>query len=868
MHDETDFEVFPPSAPDTFAPSAPDTFPLSAAQRGIWFAQHVAGSTPISIAQYVEIEGDLDPDALAVASAQAGREFGTGFLRIVEIDGLPYQHIDHALHDRTTFEDFRGAGDPESAARAWMQAEYTAPMDIRTDRLVAAAVLRVGKAKYFWYTRIHHIALDGFAAMTMMARAAEIYTAIVSGSEPTPGGAEDLRAIVEGDIAYRESERFDNDRAYWAEHLAGAPEAVGLAGGAADVHAHPRLVSAALPAATAALLDTVAAEANSSVAPVMVAAFGAYLARMTGVDDFTLSLPVSARTTARLRRSGGMVANVVPLRLRLDRDTTIGALIRATQNELTGALRRQRYRQEDIFRDRGMSADRTATFGPSVNIMAFDSRVELGSLVGRVHVLTSGLIEDLFVNLYPGVGGQSTHIDFQANPNLYSEADLRAHHERFLGFLQRFLAAGPDTLQSAVALLDATEHAALVPVRGPEAVAPMTLSDILTRGVARNPERVAIVDGDRTLTYRELDEWSTRLARILIENGAGPEGAVAVALSRSLESVLSTWAVAKTGAAFLPVDPTFPTDRIAHLVSDGGASIGITLDAHRAGLPGELGLLVLDDDAVQARIRAASPVAITDADRRAAIHLDQPAYVIYTSGSTGLPKGVGVTHRGIASLVTGAVKSFRVDADARIAHAGSLSFDASLGELLSAFFTGATAVIVPPAAYAGAELAQVLRRHHVTHLDTPPAVLATLHPADVPQLRSLTVGGDVCPPELVARWSPQARIVNAYGPTETTITATLTDAMRPDADITVGAPIHGVAAVVLDRWLQPVPAGAAGELYLAGPGVARGYGKRFALTANRFVADPYHPGARMYRTGDLVRWTGNLNLEYLGRSDF
>ncbi|MBD0322609.1 MAG: amino acid adenylation domain-containing protein, partial [Aldersonia sp.] len=857
MHDETDFDT-----------DSVDAFPLSAAQRGIWFAQHVAGATPISIAQYVEIEGDLDFDVLATASAQAGREFGTGFLRIVEIDGLPFQRIDHALHDRTTYHDFRDAGDPESAAKAWMQAEYTAPMDICTDRLVAAAVLRVGERKYFWYTRIHHIALDGFAAITMMARTAEIYTALVGGEEPTPSRAEDLRAIVEGDTAYRASERFANDRAYWAEHLAGVPEAVSLAGGTADVDAHPRLISATLPDETAALLDTIAAEAKSSIAPVMVAAFGAYLSRMTGADDFTLSLPVSARTTATLRRSGGMVANVVPLRLRIARDTTIGELIRATQNELTGALRRQRYRQEDIFRDRGMAGDQAASFGPSVNIMAFDSKVELGSLVGRVHVLTSGLIEDLFVNLYPGVGGESTHIDFQANPNLYSDAELRAHYDRFLGFLHRFLAAGADARQTTVALLGDDERAALVPARGLDAVEPRTLPELLSAGVARNPEHIALVDGDRMLTYRELDERSAQLARVLIDAGARAESTVAVALPRSLESVLTTWAVAKTGAAFVPVDPTYPADRIEHMVRDCGAVVGVTARAHRDALPAEVDWLELDDAAVQGRLADAAPEPVSDAERGGPVRIDQPAYVIYTSGSTGLPKGVVVSHRGLQNLVTAAVETKQIDASARVSHAGSPSFDASIEELLTAFVTGATSVIVPPTAYAGAELAEVLRRHRVTHLDLTPAVLATLDPSMLPEVRSVIVGGDVCPPDLVATWHPHVRIMNSYGPTETTISATFSAPMQPGADITIGSPARGVTAVVLDRWLQPVAAGAAGELYLAGPGVARGYSGRFALTSSRFVADPYGGGERMYRTGDLVRWTGEHTLEYLGRSDF
>lgn len=454
-------------------------FPLSAAQRGIWFAQHVAGAAPISIAQYVDISGQLDIDALTAATRQAGREFGTGYLRLVEFDGVPYQVVDETLDDEPALHDFRGDRDPVAAAHAWMDAEYSAPLDLLRDRLVRAELLRIGDERCFLYSRIHHIALDGYAAMTMVQRIAALYNARVNGEQEPPRLADDLLSIVEFDAAYRRSPRFAADGEYWREHLAGLPEVVSLASGRAPVHSHPRRVSAELPAETSALLDALVAASNSSVAVVIVAAFGTYMSRMTGHSDITLSLPVSGRTTASLRRSGGMVANVVPLRVTLDRTTTIGHLVRTAQSELTGALRRQRYRQEDIMRDLGYARDNTASFGPSVNIMAFDARIELGKSVGTLHVLTSGLIEDLFVNLYPGIGGSSTHIDFQANPNMYSDDELRGHHARFLDFLHGFLAAGLDSPQSSLELMTGRERAELVPAWGRQSEPPSTLPTIL-----------------------------------------------------------------------------------------------------------------------------------------------------------------------------------------------------------------------------------------------------------------------------------------------------------------------------------------------------------------------------------------------------
>ncbi|MFD6395326.1 amino acid adenylation domain-containing protein [Nocardia sp. NPDC060249] len=856
-------------ASDAVAPEGP--FPLSAAQRGIWFAQHIAGDTPISIAQYVELSGAIDLALLIDAVQRTGREFGTGYLRLVDIDGHPHQIVDLSLDDDVAELDLRDRPDPDAAAHAWMRAEYTAPLDVMHDRLVRIAMLRVGEDRWFWYARMHHIVLDGMGALALVQRVGELYNAAFEGREPPRTKAEPLQKIVDADLAYRTSDRFTTDREYWREHLAALADPVTLAGRDAEVDAHPSRVSGALPAETGSLLDSVAASVNSGVAPTVVAAFGAYLAAMTGAPEVVLSLPVSARTSATLRRSGGMLANVVPLRMRLDPTTTVGAAILAVQSELTGALRRQRYRQEDIVRDLGWAMDEAASFGPAVNLMMVDTKIALGPVVGRLHVLTSGLIDDLFVNLYPGVGGESTHIDLQGNANLYSDAELAGHHERFLLFLHRFLVAGPDAPLSAVPVLSDAERAASVPARGPAGVATRTLPEILAAGAAIDPDAVALRWGvDDTLSYREVDDYTNRLARVLIAAGAGPEHAVALSIPRSSDSVLATIAVAKTGAPFVPIDPTYPDDRIEHMIDDSGVVIGLTIDEVRKSLPGNVDWLSLDDATTAADLATHDPAPITDADRTAAIAPDQVAYIIYTSGSTGLPKGVLVSHRGLANLAASSGAGFGVEPDSVVAHAVSPSFDISVEEIVVTAAAGATLAVVPPSAYAGEDMARVLRTHRVTHLNVTPAVVGSLDPATLPDLRTIVVGGDACPPELVAKWAGRS-LINGYGPTETTITTTLSEPLVPGAPVTIGSLVGGVSGLVLDPWLRPVPAGTVGELYLAGPGVARGYHRRGGLTASRFVANPHAPGERMYRTGDLVRWSDDgarLTLEYQGRSDF
>ncbi len=847
---------------------------LSAAQQGIWFAQQLAGELPITIAQYVEVFGELDINLLEAASRTAAREFGSGFLRLVDHDGELYQLVDDSSDGGILRIDFRAEDDPRVAAQQWMRREFSTPIDLLHDALALSSVLRVGDRHCYWYSRIHHIALDGYGAMTLMQRIAELYSASVAGVDAPPLRVLDPAQIVEIDSAYRNSDRFEADRRYWAERTSGLPEPTRLAGRSAPIDAHPRVASAALAHDVAAMLDSVVAKHNSSAAPVVVAALAAFLSRMTGRSDIVLSLPVSARTTAPLRRSGGMVANVVPVQLEMGADVTIGALLKSAQLELTGALRRQRYRREDICRDLGRDSSRNRSFGPTLNIMPAGREIRLGPHLGRLHVLTSGLVDDLFVNIYPSVSGTTTHIDFQANPNLYDEDDLDRHHHRFLSFLDRFLSADAGSRVGDLDILDTDERRQLLDRTGGPAQPATTLPQLLATAAAHDRTTPAVTDGDHHLSYEQLDTTSTQLARILITEGIGPEDTVAIALPRSPNAVLAIWATTKTGAAFLPIDPNHPNDRITHMLSDSRAALGLTTTQHATTLPAPLPWLIIDTPDFETRCNTMDSRPITDTDRIRPLHTTNTAYLLYTSGSTGTPKGVAVTHQGLANLAAEQRERFTTTPDSRTLAVASPSFDASVFELLLAAGAGATMVIAPPTVFGGDELTQLLHRNHVTHAVITPAALATMDPTHLHTLHTVLSAGEACTPDLLTRWAttPDAphprRLFNGYGPTETTVMSNCSGPLPPSGPITIGGPIRGTHTYVLDDRLRPVPTGVTAELYVAGIQLARGYHNRPALTAHHFVANPYGPpGERMYRTGDLTRWHPDGNLEFLGRRD-
>ncbi|MGW4249212.1 non-ribosomal peptide synthetase, partial [Nocardia sp. NPDC004722] len=607
--------------------------------------------------------------------------------------------------------------------------------------------------------------------------------------------------------------------------------------------------------------------------------------------DVVLSLPVSGRTTAVLRRSGGMIANVVPLRVPVPRDGRVGEVLDAIRVAASGALRHQRFRYEDMRGDGARDEFGRGMVGPVINIMLFPAGIDFAGVESSLHVLTSGPIEDLFVNFYQHGADAPIHVDFAANPRLYDEDSLRRHHQRFLALLDSLLDATGETPVAAMDYVVPDEKWVLAGANGTAGPQPRLLPEILAEGLRRaGRDAVAVAGRDRQLTYGELDALSNRLARRLLHADGGvaigPESTVLVALPRSIEASVALWAVAKTGAAFVPLGTALPAERVERIATEAGAVFGLALAESQAALPDSVRWIAIDE-VLRDELRAAggesiariedrsaesviaSDLPLSDAELRGRVRVANPAYVVFTSGSTGVPKGVVVTHAGLAGLADAIVDAYRVQPGARVLQCLNPSFDAAVLEWLMAFASGTTLVVAEADPVIGAELAGLVRDFGITQVCSTPAVLATLEPDALDGVRAVSSGGEPTPPDIVARFGIGRELLNSYGPSETTVAVTYTGGLVPGVNAGIGDPIPGAGMLVLDRWLRPVPIGMAGELYVTGPGVARGYVGRPGLTADRFVPATTGPaGSRMYRTGDLVRWTESGVLEYVGRGDF
>ncbi|HEV2735789.1 MAG TPA: amino acid adenylation domain-containing protein, partial [Longimicrobiaceae bacterium] len=468
---------------------------------------------------------------------------------------------------------------------------------------------------------------------------------------------------------------------------------------------------------------------------------------------------------------------------------------------------------------------------------------------------------------------------------------------RALEGLVEALDAAPERPLERIEVLTEAERRLLVEEWNRTAVESPTgacLHELVAAQAERTPEALAVVSGEDALTYRELDARADRLARRLAGLGAGPEARVGVCLERSAGMVVAMLAVLKAGAAYLPLDPAYPADRLAYMLADSGARFLVTQASLRGLLPadGERTVLVDGNGSTEYEVRSTLHTAEStdDGSSSALSHSrtfalphsrtsalshspspDNAAYVIYTSGSTGRPKGVVVTHANAASLLPRAVRTFGAEPGGAVLQTASMSFDASLLEVFVALLSGAGLHVADRETVLAPErLAALLREREIGVWVSTPALLDSLPETDFPALRTVSTGGERCPAETAARWSRGRRLVNMYGPTETTIYATAHECAPGVAEAPpIGRPVEGARAYVLDAWGEPAPIGVLGELYVAGAGVARGYLDRPALTAERFVPDPFpgEGGARMYRTGDRARWRGDGTLEYLGRLD-
>ncbi|HSF42722.1 MAG TPA: non-ribosomal peptide synthase/polyketide synthase [Thermoanaerobaculia bacterium] len=856
-----------------------EPLPLSFAQQRLWFLDRLAaGGSAYNLPAAALLEGHLDERALEGSLGEILRRHEALRTVFAEADGRPVQTVRPPVPAALARLDLSGLPEPQRLpeAREAAAREAVRPFDLAAGPVVRFLLIRLSGLRHLLVATFHHIAADGWSLQVFLRELSALYGAFAAGlPSPLPELPVQYADYAVWQRRALSGAALARPLAFWRSCLAGVEplelpgDGVRLATGSALA----RTVRLDLPPALVAAVADCAREAKVTPFLVLLAAFYALLSRLTGETDLTVGTPVAARDRTEVEGLIGFFANTLPLRTDLAGDPSFRESLARVREVVLAAHNHAEVPFERLVEE--LRPERAAGRSPFFGVMlsylsAPPDRMEIpGLALVPLDLPPSEAKLDLTWTIQEREGGWAGTLEGRGD--LFEESTLEglAGHLRVL--LEGALSDAGRRL-SEIPLLSASQRLRILGEWSGTVAAEAhrgSFHELFAEQVRRTPDAPALVWGDAVLTFGELDRRANRLAHHLLALGAGPETRTAILLDRSPEAVVAILGVLKAGGSYVPLDLSQPRERIEHMLADTGALLLLT----RSGLPpaGE-GFgprrLCLD-------LAAAAVAARPDTDPAVSVEPESLAYVIYTSGSTGLPKGVAVPHRAVVSFAAAlrrAVPELRQGSPLRLSLNASLHFDASVQQL-GCLLDGHALRLVPEEARRDAgRLAAFLREATLDGFDCTPSqleILLSAAAASGAPPRFVLSGGEAIPTALWERLAADARtrFYNVYGPTEATIDTTLwpVEGSRP----VLGRPLPGSRVHLLDPWMQPVPVGARGEIWIGGSGLARGYWRRPDLTAERFVPDPFgeDPGGRLYRTGDLGRWLGDGRIEYLGRTD-
>ncbi len=854
----------PISGPTRRPESAP--LVLSAAQERMWFLSRLApDSVAYHVPQVLELHGAVDLESLRAALRKVLERHPILRSAFPAADGRPGVVLQPLPGDVLLVESRAGAGSKEDVD-AWVRELSAQPFSLDTGPLYRFRLLRLGSDHHVLLLLFHHIVVDGISVERVLREVAEQYEAIHAGQQAElPAPALDFFDVAHWERTEQASARHTSQLEYWSRQLDGIPQllelptdfprpaALGDKGGVTPrVRLRPELARAVRAYCR-----------RERVTPFMAlnAACAALLHRCSGQEDFCVGTPVAGRNHPSTEAVVGLFVNTVALRTRISPSESFADLVHQVRETTLNALAHQELPFDRVVE--ALRIPRSLSHAPVFQVM-FDLQQEhprppFAHLRGQAREVDVGTAKfDLSFSVVEDPDGFELYVEY--NSDLYERSSAERMVAQLITLLEQALQS-PATPLSRLSLLDGVQqHRVLVEFNDTKRPfdAQATLASLFEAQVARTPESIAVVGSDATLTFRELDAKATRLARHLAALGAGPDSVVGLCLERTSELLVGLWGILKSGAAYLPLEPTHPPARRAELLRRAGACVVVTRPALFSEVDVEVPIVTPDATGAEATPITPRPE-----------HL---AVLLYTSGSTGEPKGVELTHRNIVHAFESFDELYATHPGDRWAASASISFDMHLEELLFSVTRGASIVL---RTLGPQGLARDLRAFSITHAVTTPSSLAVAAEEQgareaFQSLAVLVSGGEALPARLVEQLDlSRTRLVNSYGPTEITINATA-QLTVPHQPVRLGRPLDRCTCYVLDASGAPVPVGVPGELFIGGAGVARGYRNRPDLTSERFLPDPFSsvPGARMYRSGDRVRWNDDGTLSFLGRTDF
>ena len=848
-----------------------ENIPLSFAQQRLWFLDQMEPGNPLyNIAGAVRLKGSLDIAAFEQSFNEIVRRHEALRTTFQTIDGQAVQEIAPTLQLALPILDWRQLEEQETEVLRLAEDEAQQPFDLATGPLIRITLVRLADTEYVAILTMHHIVSDAWSLGVFVRELSTLYEAFSTGQPSTlpelpiqyPDFAAWQRQWLQGEV-------LDFQLSYWRKQLGGNLPVLQLP----TDRPRPRVqtfrgarYSFSLDSQLTKALQQLSQQEEVTLFMTLLAAFKTLLYRYTFQEDILVGSPIANRNRTETEQLIGFFINTLVLRTDFSGNPTFKELLKRIGQITWDAYEHQDLPFEKLVEE--LQPERDLSYSPlfQVKFMLQNAPQENLKLPGLtlsfIDLKNSTAKLDLSLDMSETASGLEG--SFEYNTDLFDEATIARMADHFCSLLSGIVANPEQPIAQLPLLTAAEQQQILFKWNDTQTEYPENLCfhQLFEAQVEQTPNAVAVVFQDRQLTYEELNRRANQVAHYLQKLGVKPEFKVGLCVERSPEMIIGLLGILKAGGAYLPLDPTYPQERLEFMLSDSQVNILLTTHSLKSQLPQlPSKVICLDTD----DLTKESP---TNLDSK--VTVNNLAYLIYTSGSTGTPKGVLVTHEGLVNLTQDKIKTCQVKANNRILQFFSLSFDASIPEIVMALGSGAALYLgTQNDLLPGQGLLEFLRQHAITHVTLTPSALAVLPTTELPDLQMVLVGGEAPTPELISQWSKGRLFINAYGPTETTVNASMVECENGQGLLPTVRPSANKQLYILDPNLQPVPIGVLGELHIAGVGLARGYLNRPQKTAETFIPNPFshEPRSRLYKTGDLACYLSDGRIRLLGRLD-
>ncbi|NCQ68545.1 MAG: amino acid adenylation domain-containing protein [Microcystis aeruginosa W13-15] len=852
-----------------------EDLPLSFAQQRMWFLYQMdQQNSAYNEALTIRLTGRLNIDILEQtinAIIQRHESLRTTFPMV---EGNPIQKIAPSLKIKLLVINLKDISQDQIDKQ--IIEELQKPFDLTQAPLLRCTLFDLGYENYILVNVFHHIIIDGWSKGILFKELSEFYQAFLSNSTvDLPELAIQYADFAVWQRQWLQGEILENQLNYWKKQLTAAPLLLELPTDKprpANPNFRGHSISFQINSELTEKLKLLSQKSGATLFMTLLAALNTLLFRYSGQDDILIGTPTANRNRQEIEPLIGFFVNTLVLRNSLEGNPTFSGLLQQARNVVLEAYANQDVPFEQVVD--GLEIERSLSYNPLFQVMfalqnAPLNALELPDLKAQYLAVENQRIKfDLSLILEEIETEQGAYLEgfWEYDSDLFTVERITRMVGHFQTLLKGIVANPQQTVRELPLLTESEKQQLLVEWNQTQQDYPQNLCihQLFEAWVEQTPDAIALIFKGEQLTYRELNSKANQLANYLQTLGVKPETLVGICIEPSLEMIVGILGILKAAGAYVPIDPTYPSERIAYMLDDSQLAVLLTQEKLVTSLPQhQAQVICLDSDWKEISTESkSSPIT--------SLTPENLAYVIYTSGSTGKPKGVLVAHRGLCNLSQAQIKLFDVQPDSCVLQFASISFDASIWEIVMALCAGARLYLgTREELQPGQPLLQLLQEQEITHLTLVPSALTALSSENLPALQNIIVAGEPCPPSLVIQWASGRRFFNAYGPTESTVCATVAQCFEDMDVLPIGRPIANTKIYILDRYLQPVPIGVPGELHLASVGLAKGYLNRPELTDSKFITNPFSEKSsdRLYKTGDLVRYGNDGQIEFVGRID-